>query len=306
MTRFSVQADPAAVDSWTDLARRCEVIGVDALLAPDHPGVAASPFVALAAAASVTSEIGLGSYVSNAGIREPILLATDLATLDVLSGGRARFGLGAGHTPAEWEAVGRSRPDVGGRVRRCVAVAEAVRALLDGQEVDVDTPELVARSARLERPRPVQAKIPLTIGGSNARLLRWAGAHADTVGLTGFGRTLGDGHNHEVRWRAHELEAQLDHVAAGAAGRAAAPALEALVQLFQVTDDAVGAVADLAQSLGMTESEVLTAPFVLVGTEDEILAAVREHEKRWGITRYAVRVSALDALTTILPKLRKD
>ncbi|WP_369334329.1 LLM class flavin-dependent oxidoreductase [Nonomuraea deserti] len=192
---FSLQANAADVESWTNLARRCESAGFDALLAADHPGVTASPFVALAAAAPVTSVIGLGSYVSNAGVREPLLLAADAATLDVLSGGRARLGLGAGHTPGEWDAVGRSRPDVGGRVRRCVAVAEAVRALLDGEEIDVDTSELVARSARLSSPMPVQTRIPLTLGGSNSRLLRWAGAHADVVGLTGFGRTLADGHN---------------------------------------------------------------------------------------------------------------
>ncbi|QFY07447.1 LLM class flavin-dependent oxidoreductase [Nonomuraea phyllanthi] len=304
MVTFSLQADVADVESWTGLARRCEDIGLDALLVPDHPGVAASPFVALAAAASVTSVIGLGSYVSNAGIREPIHLASDLATLDVLSGGRARFGLGAGHTPAEWEAIGRTRPAPGDRVRRCVAVAEAVLALLEGEEVDVATPDLVARSARLDRPRPVQARIPLTIGGSNARLLRWAGAHADTVSLTGFGRTLGDGHDHAVRWRPHEMRAQLDSVTEGAAGRAAPPSLEALVQRFEITDDAGRAVAELARHLEMTEAEVLAAPFVLVGTEEEIVSAVKDHERRWGITRYVVRPNALDDLATIMPKTR--
>ncbi|MFI7079607.1 LLM class flavin-dependent oxidoreductase [Micromonospora sp. NPDC049903] len=80
-----------------------------------HPGSAASPFVALAAAAAVTSTIGPGSYVSNAVVREPILLAADVATLDLVSGGRARLGLSAGHAPGEWETIGRPRPDVAGR-----------------------------------------------------------------------------------------------------------------------------------------------------------------------------------------------
>ena len=151
MVTFSVQASPTDAASWRDLARRVEAAGFDALLvATTRAG--ASPFVALAAAAAVTSTLGLGSYVSNAGVREPILLATDVATLDVVSGGRARLGLGAGHTPAEWRAVGRERPDVAGRVRRCVAVAEAVRALLAGGEVTVDSPELAAHAARLTGP----------------------------------------------------------------------------------------------------------------------------------------------------------
>ncbi|MCI0384333.1 LLM class flavin-dependent oxidoreductase [Streptomyces sp. CNQ085] len=124
MPLFSVQAVPNDMNSWITLARHCETAGFDALLVPDHPGAAASPFVALAAAAPVTERIGLGPCVANAGVREPLLLASDIATLDVVSGGRARMALGAGHTPAEWAMVGSRRPDVAGRVRRFTAVAE--------------------------------------------------------------------------------------------------------------------------------------------------------------------------------------
>ncbi|MFG1952576.1 LLM class flavin-dependent oxidoreductase [Micromonospora sp. NPDC048830] len=235
---FSLQSTPTDAASWLDLARRAEAASFDALLAADHPGSCGNPFVALAAAASVTSTIGLGSNVSNLGVREPMLLATDVATLDLISGGRARLGVGAGHTPAEWRAVGRERPDVAGRVRRCIAATEAVRALLDGEEVTVDFPDLTMHAANLKSPRPVQRRIPLTVGTSNSTLLRWAGAHADIVGLAGFGRTLADGHMHEARWRADQIEAQLACVAAGAAGRAEPPPLEALVQRVVVTDDA--------------------------------------------------------------------
>lgn len=300
MTVFSIQARPRDARSWLQLAQRCENSGFDALLAADHPGSSPSPFVALAAAASVTSTLGLGSYVSNAGIREPMLLACDVATLDVVSHGRARLGLGAGHTPAEWEAVGRVRPDVAGRVRRCIAVAEAVRGLLAGEEIEVDTADLVVRSARLSHPLPVQERIPLTLGGANAQLLHWAGRYADIVGLSGFGRTLADGHSHEVRWRPHELEAQLQHVADGAATREAPPALEALVQQVTVTDDASAAVATLARETAMSEDELLAAPFTLIGTQDEIIAAIGENERRWGITRYVVRENAIDDITPLM------
>ncbi|MBO4163177.1 MULTISPECIES: LLM class flavin-dependent oxidoreductase [Micromonospora] len=303
MTVFSLQATPTDAAGWVDLARRAEAVGFDALLAADHPGDVTSPFVALAAAASVTSTIGLGSYVSNLGVREPILLAADVATLDLVSGGRARLGVGAGHTPAEWAAVGRVRPDVAGRVRRCVAVAEAVRALLDGSPVTVDSPDLVAREARLTSPRPVQERIPLTMGTANSTLLRWAGAHADVVGLTGFGRTLADGHRHEARWRTDQIEAQLAQVAAGAAGRDTPPAVEALVQTVVVTDDAEAAAAEQAGRIGLTVAELLATPFVLIGTVDEIVAAVAAHRRRWGVTRFVVRRDALEPLVPVLSRL---
>ncbi|MEU4425867.1 LLM class flavin-dependent oxidoreductase, partial [Actinoplanes sp. NPDC024001] len=240
---FSVQAQPTDAASWLELAVRCERAGFDTLQAADHPGSCAAPSVALAAAAAVTSRIRLGAYVSNAGVREPIHLAADVATLDVVSGGRARLGLGAGHTPAEWLAIGRERPDVRGRVDRCLAVTEAVVALLAGETVTRREPLLEMVEARLEAPRPVQERIPLTVGTANSRILRWAGEHADIVGLSGLGRTLADGHRHEARWRTDQIDAQIAQVAAGAAGRARPPALEALVQIVEVTDDAEAAAA---------------------------------------------------------------
>ena len=180
MVTFSLQALPTTATEWLDLARRAEEIGFESFYVADHPGKCASPFVALAAAAAVTDRIRLGSYVSNAGVREPVLLASDVATLDVVSGGRAVLGIGAGHTPAEWEAVGRTRPGVRGRVDHCIEVAERTRAFLADETT-------------------VQERVPLLFGGGNSRLLRWAAASADLIGLSGLGRTLPDGHMHETR-----------------------------------------------------------------------------------------------------------
>lgn len=278
-------------------------MGVDALVAADHPGVTASPFVALAAAASVTERLGLGSCVSHAGIREPLLLACDVATLDVVSGGRARLGLGAGHTPAEWEMLGSRRPDVAGRVRRLLAVAEACRALLAGEEVTCDGPDVHATAARLETPRPVQSPVPFTFGGGNSTLLRWAGEHADVVGLSGLGRTKEDGFRHEVRWRGEEIDRQVDLVEQGAAGRATAPAREALVQMVEITDDAEAAAHRIAERVGSTTADVLASPYAWVGTEHEILAATADHERRWGITRYVMREPTLGVAEPLIKRL---
>jgi probable F420-dependent oxidoreductase len=278
MATFSLQALPNDAAEWLETARRAERIGFESLYVADHPGSCASPFVALAAAAAVTSRIRLGSYVSNAGVREPILLASDVATLDVVSGGRAVLGLGAGHTPAEWAAVGKVRPDVRGRVDHCIAVAEATTRMLGGDGLD--------------KPLPVQAKVPLLIGGGNTRLLRWAGRHADLIGLTGLGRTLPDGHRHEARWTVEEIDAQV--ALCGDKPR------EALVQHFEVTDDAGAAYAAYAKEGDVGEAALVAAPYVLIGTQSEIITKLRDFERRWGITRFAVRRPAIDAVAGIL------
>lgn len=288
--------------SWAALAVRCEAAGFDSLLVADHPGVRPSPFVVLGAAAAVTDRIGLGTYVVNIGIRDPFLLASDVATLDVLSEGRARLGLGAGHNPSEWASVGRQRPDVSGRVQRCIEAAEAIRELLAGRAADVDT-DTTKIKGQITAPTTVQNRVPLTIGGSNSRLLSWAGRYADVVGLIGTGRTLPDGYSHEARWSRDQIDAQLSEVHAGAAEAETAPEIEALVQIVTVTSDAEAAVHELAGELRMPVDEVLAAPFVLIGTEDEIVASVREHERKWGITRHVVREDGAQALAGLLSRL---
>ncbi|GGQ64595.1 LLM class flavin-dependent oxidoreductase [Couchioplanes azureus] len=298
MADFALQVQPLDAREWLETARRAEAAGFDTLLAADHPGSCASPFVALAAAAAVTHEIKLGSYVANAGVREPMLLAADVATLDVISGGRAVLGIGAGHTPSEWDAVGRVRPGVRGRADRCIAVAEATVRLLAGEKVTVAEPGLTMLDAFLDKPRPVQERIPLLVGTANSRLLRWAGARADIVGLTGFGRTRSDGHQHEARWRLADIDAQ---VALAREGGDAV--LEALVQHVEITDDAPAVLGEHAARLGMSVGELREVPFMLVGTEQEIAAAVHRNRERWGIARYAVRRNALDVLAPLLPAL---
>ena len=74
MVTFALQARPEDAAGWLALARQAEEIGFESLYVADHPGSCAAPFVALAAAAAVTTRLRLGSYVVNAGVREPILL----------------------------------------------------------------------------------------------------------------------------------------------------------------------------------------------------------------------------------------
>jgi hypothetical protein len=126
------------------------------------------------------------------------------------------------------------------------------------------------------------------------------------VGLTGFGRTLPDGHSHEVRRRADQLEAQLQHVTEGAADRNRPPQLEALVQLVAVTDDAGAVLAEAAQHTGLCAADLVAAPFVLVGTQDEIVSAIAAHEDRWVITRFVVREAALEPVAALIRDLGRS
>jgi hypothetical protein len=90
---------------------------------------------------------------------------------------------------------------------------------------------------------------------------------------------------------------------AGSADATAAPEIEALFQTVVVTGDAAGAAHELGEELGISVDDVLAAPFVLIGTEDEIVTSIREHERKWGITRHVVREDGAEALAGVLSRL---
>jgi len=95
--RFGVMLSNASSrTAWRDLARSVESLGYSTLFLPDHFEDQLGPLVALTVAAEATTELKVGSLVFGNDYRHPIVLAKEIATLDLLSEGRVEFGLGAG------------------------------------------------------------------------------------------------------------------------------------------------------------------------------------------------------------------
>lgn len=302
---FAVQAAPAGVE-WSELARQVERHGFEALCLADHPGLTASPFVAAAAAASSTRSLRLGTGVVNAGVRSPFDIASDAATLHLVSGGRALLGVGAGHTPAEWTVLGRRYPSSTDRVDRLGVVVDLVQRLLAGESVTHDGPDLRLVDARLEL---APCTMPLLVGGNGEALVRLGAAHADIVEIGGLGRTLPDGHFHELRWSAAQIARVVESFHDASGERAVR--LGALVQVVVVTDDADTAATKLLQAFSEhipvellpSLDDLLAAPFALIGTVDEIADKVLALRRRWAIDRYTVRASAVDDVARVIEVL---
>ncbi len=307
---FAVQADPTT-EGWAELAPRVEASGFAALVVADHPGTTAAPFVALAAAVASTSRLRLGTSVVNAGAWHPLALASEIATLDVLSGGRTVLGIGAGHTPAEWEMTGRPLPSAAARVANMEAVIRAVQRLLAGEEVTMGGDGWALDSARLRTPRPAQAPIPLLVGGNGRATLECGARLADIVEITGLGPTLPDGHVHKPLWSPRSIDGRVQLIASATPSSKPAPELSALVQHVAVTEDRVGEAHRFRKALGTLMpadavppvDDLLAAPFVFMGTEAEIVEQLASHQRRWGITRYTVRTDAIGPLTPVLHTL---
>jgi alkanesulfonate monooxygenase SsuD/methylene tetrahydromethanopterin reductase-like flavin-dependent oxidoreductase (luciferase family) len=117
--------------------------------------------------------------VYSVGYRHPAVLANAMATLDQIADGRITLGLGGGWMAAEYEAYGMPFPSAGVRLRQVDEAIRCVRGLLTQDRTDFDGEFFTLRDARCE-PKPVQARLPIWIGGGGERrTLRTAAEHAD-------------------------------------------------------------------------------------------------------------------------------
>ena len=123
--RFGVQLSTAASGAaWRDTARRIEGLGYSTLFIPDHFEDQFGPLVALTVAAEATTTLRVGSLVFGNDYRHPVVLAKEVATLDLFSEGRFEFGLGAGWMTADYEQSGIGADPPG---RDTAPVVHAVR-----------------------------------------------------------------------------------------------------------------------------------------------------------------------------------
>lgn len=182
-----VCATPAAVAEIGELA---EGLGYDSLwigehvvlprpwappspLAPEHAVL--DPLVTLGFLAARTRRITLATGVVILPQRNPVVLAKQLASLDVLSGGRLTFGFGVGYLEPEMRAIG---VPMANRGQRADEYLQAMRALWDDE-----TPSFTGRYVRFAdvdaHPRPVQRPLPVVVGGRSRAALTRAATHGD-------------------------------------------------------------------------------------------------------------------------------
>jgi probable F420-dependent oxidoreductase len=193
-------------------ARRAEDAGFESLWVGDHvalptdaPDPADEPrlelVVALAHLAALTTRARLATGVAVLPLRHPVLLAKQLASIDVLSQGRLIVGVGVGYVEPELEALGASVADRGARTDEYLA---AMRALWDEP-----TPSFAGRfvsfSGVMARPLPVQRPHPpIVCGGHSAASLR----RAVTQGNGWYGWELDPGRTAEYLTALRAAEAR--------------------------------------------------------------------------------------------------
>ena len=177
-------------DRVVEQARAAEAAGFDLVTVMDHlyqiqgVGPVTDPMLeawsTLAALARETSRVRLGTLVTGVTYRNPALLAKQVTTLDVLSGGRAILGLGAAWNEEEHIGYGFDFPPIRERMDRLDEALTVIRRMF----VE-DRPSFQGQHYRIEQalnvPRPIQPGGPRVLvgGGGEQRTLRIAARHAD-------------------------------------------------------------------------------------------------------------------------------
>src|SRR4249919_2528138 len=144
----------------TEWARQAEALGFSSLFVPDHfIDHDLAPTVALAHVAAVTDTLRVGPLVLGNDYKHPVVLAREMATLDLLSDGRLELGIGAGWMTADYDASGIALDRPGDRIERLGEAVHLVRALLHGDPVE-HRGRWYQVNGLEGRPRPRQASVP--------------------------------------------------------------------------------------------------------------------------------------------------
>jgi alkanesulfonate monooxygenase SsuD/methylene tetrahydromethanopterin reductase-like flavin-dependent oxidoreductase (luciferase family) len=275
---FGVFLPPDAVDAarTLELAQLADVLGYDLVTVQDHPYQAKhlDAWTLLTAVAARTSAVRVAPNVANLPLRPPAVLAQAVASLDILSDGRAELGLGAG---AFWDAVvaaGGPRRSPGEAVEaleEAIAVIRGVWGVAGNRTVDVDGRYYQVKGMHAGPP-PVH-DIGIWIGALKPRMLRLTGRLADGW-LPSLGRVSPD--------TLGEMNAVIDE-AADRAGRAP-QAVRRMLNVFGEHEYLRGPSAVMAERLAALTLEHGTSTFIL-GTGDpdelqrfaaEVMPAVRD------------------------------
>jgi probable F420-dependent oxidoreductase len=312
MRPFRFLAEVAGIADGKSLAadaRRAEAMGIDVLVLPDHLIEQLAPVPYMATVAAATERLRIGTFVLNNDLRHPAVLAQDLASLDVLSGGRLEIGIGAGWNEPEYRAIGLPYDPVGVRVAR---LAEAIAVLkgafapgpftFKGDHYTIT--DLEAHPKPVQQPHP-----PIFIGGGGRRILSLAGREADIVGLAP--RIIPGVPRSDPR----SLTLAATEEKIGWVREAAGERFETLefntypsTSEIIVTDDPLGKARDLAGRLlsrtgiEIGERDLLDSPHIFIGSIDGLVEKFRMLRERLGIS--SIMVGRIDELAPVVERLK--
>jgi probable F420-dependent oxidoreductase len=306
---FQFLADARDITTGAELAalaRRAEQLGYHALAIPDHLIPQLGPITAMAWIAAATERLRVTAFVFNNDLRHPAVLAQELASIDVLSGGRLDVAIGAGWNKPEYDAIGIGFDPTPVRQAR---LEEGIGVL---KGAFGDTPEdgfsFQGEHYRIEgldgQPKPVQRPHPpFLIGGGGRRTLELAAREAQIIGLAPriLKNHRGDPKSVTVEGTAEKIE-WVREVAGDRFDELVFNTYPTLTDV-SVTDRALAEAREVVAAVHdrtgveLTTEELLESPHIFIGTIAELEAKLLRTRERLGISSFMVGgMGPLDSL----------
>jgi probable F420-dependent oxidoreductase len=202
--------------------------------------------MALSYIAAVTSRITLGTEVLVLPQRQPALVAKQVSTLDTLSGGRVRLGIGVGWQESEYEALGEDFRDRGARMDEAIRL---LRAYWGETRVSFESAHYRTVAMSMEPKPPQGGRLPIWIGGTSEAAYRRVGRLGDGW-LASRVADAGDARRAIESIRRHAEEAGRDPGAIGLQSMVAPPPRDAAGKSFYADHDAVLARVTALEAMG--------------------------------------------------------
>ena len=302
--RFGVQASSAPDRAaWIDLARRSEANGYDVLTMPDHFTGQLAPVPALMAAADATDRLRIGALVWDNDYKHPVVLAKELATIDLLSEGRLEIGIGAGWMQTDYDESGIPYDSPKIRVDRFVeAIAVMKGAFAEGAYSFAGDHYTI--TGYDGQPKPVQRPWPpLLIGGGGKRVLSFAAREADIVGINATLTSGAIGTEAISTMTAEAVDAKVAIVRDAAGGRFDDIEMNIRAFMVNVTDDRTAAVAAIAGAVGVEPPMIEESPFALIGSPQQLIEDLIARRERWGFSYVIVGAEDLEPFAPVVGAL---
>jgi probable F420-dependent oxidoreductase len=288
------------MSAWREQARTAEGLGYAALYLTDHFDAQFGPLVAMAVAAEATESLHVGTLVLNNDLRNPVVLAKEIATLALAAEGRIEIGLGAGWLRTDYEEAGVAYDEPGVRVGRLAESLTVMKALWTEGEATLAGRYYTVSGARGE-PRPT---LPprIIVGGGSKRVLTVAAQQADTVGVNTSLASGEKGGDVASQASLSHFDRCLGWVREAAGDRFDSLELQVVAFAVMIVGSARAA-ARSATMLGFPGEAALELPVLLIGSVDELCERLLERRDRWGFTNIVVPGESMEDFAPVVARL---
>ena len=254
------------------------------LTMPDHFDDQLAPVPALMSVADATSKLRVGALVWDNDYKHPVVLAKELATMDLLSEGRLELGIGAGWMISDYEQSGIPYDRAGLRIERMIEGIDVMKGCFAEGAFSYAGKHYTITNYD-GSPKPVQAPCPpILIGGGGKRVLTYAAQVADIIGINATMSAGAVGPEAISTMTAQAVDEKVDIVREAVGSRINHVEMNIRAFLVNITDDAAGAISRLAAGMGVEESMVAETPFALMGPPSKLIEDLIARRERWGFS----------------------